>query len=173
MSDGSEENGVDAARVAALEARLARLEDDHVIRDVIARYCYCADGCRDEELLAMFADDGAMVSVTGDDVTRTDGHEAIWAAITNPAGNRHPDLYGKGMHLLGNNVVVEVDGDDARATSYSFSFKREDDRIVIFSASSNAWTLRRSGNAWLIVERRRSPMSDEAFARVLDPPRPV
>src|SRR5262245_50569523 len=101
----------------------------------------------------MFADDGSMASVTGGETTRTEGHDAIWAAITNPSGNRHPDLYGKSMHLLGNNVVVEIDGDGARATSYSFSFKREEGRIVILAASSNRWTLRRSESDWLIVER--------------------
>jgi SnoaL-like domain len=158
----------DLVRITELEARLARLEDDRAVRDVIANYCYRADGCRDEELLAMFADDGLMASVTGGETTRTEGREAIWGAITNPSGNRHPDLYGKSMHLLGNNVVVEIDGDGARATSYSFSFKREDDRIVILAASSNRWTLRRSGSDWLIVERRRAPMSDESFGRIID-----
>lgn len=145
--------------MTSLEQRMQRLEDERAIGELIARYCYLADSGRDDELLDLFTDDGRLGS--------TVGKPAIAAQIANPDGHHRPDLYRKGMHLLSNNLVVEVDGDDARASSYSLLVLKRDDGLELFSASANRWGLRRADGAWRVVSRDRREIADGAFGDLL------
>jgi hypothetical protein len=105
--------------MADFEARLRVLEDEKAIRELISAYCYHADSGHDDELLALFTEDGVLSSKVGDHAHATTGTEQLRAQIADPAGHHRPDLYRHGLHLLGENLVVDVSGDEATASSYS------------------------------------------------------
>lgn len=156
--------------LADLEARLRRLEDELEIRELISRYGFLADTRRDEELLDLFTDDAVMESGVGPEVRRTVGRDRIWDLICDPAGHRNPDYHGKGMHVLGTNLLTNVSGDQATVYSYSLMVRREDDKIVVFSASGNRWRLSRVDERWRIRERSRRPVADDRLAEILGIP---
>jgi hypothetical protein len=154
-------------RLAALEARLVALEDERAIRVLIARYCYMADGKRDDDLVSLFTADAVMGSKTDGTARAATGREAIRAQVADPDGHHRPDLYGHGLHLLGENLVVALDGDRAMASSYSVLVLRRYDGFVIYSASSNEWALRKVDGEWFVAARHRRPVADEDFGEVL------
>jgi hypothetical protein len=156
-----------ADRIAEIEARLARLEDERAICQLISAYCYHADSGHDEELLELFTADGVLASKVSGEAHASAGSEKIRAQIADPNGHHRPDLYRHGLHLLGENLVVNVDGDTATASSYSLLVLKRDADLVIYSASSNRWSLQRVGGDWRIAERSRRPVADEAFDEVL------
>jgi hypothetical protein len=156
------------ARLAAVEARLEQLEDEHRIRALIARYCYLADAKRDDDLVELFTEDGELGSKIAGTERVTRGIEAIRAQVADPAGHQRPDVYGQGLHLLGHNLVIEVDGDTARASSYSlYVLRQADGTLAVSSASSNEWRMRRVERVWKIAARHRRPIADADFAEVL------
>lgn len=154
-------------RIAEIEARLSRLEDERAIRELISAYCYHADSGHDEDLLALFTTDGVMSSKVAGEARAAVGADQILAQIADPSGHHRPDLYRHGLHLLGENLVVEIDGDEATASTYSLLVLKRDADLVIYSASSNRWSLRRVEGAWRIAERSRRVIADEAFDEVL------
>jgi hypothetical protein len=156
-----------ADRLAALEARVVALEDERAIRVLIARYCYLADGKRDDDLVSLFTADAVMGSKADGTSRAAAGRDAIRAQVADANGHHRPDLYGHGLHLLGENLVVALDGDRAMASSYSVLVLRRDDEFVIYSASSNEWSLRRVDGEWCIAARHRRPVADEDFGEVL------
>jgi hypothetical protein len=48
------------SRLLKLEARIRELEDERHIRELLARYGYNADCCRDKEYVELYTDDGVM-----------------------------------------------------------------------------------------------------------------
>ena len=164
------------AVVAALVARVQELEDDRAIRDLLARYGYMADNCDDEGFVNLYTDDGAIsLSISkaaaasmGTDAAVWTGKDAVREFITHPQGHHSPELYGKSMHLHGNNLVTHVHGDDAVADSYGVALATADGKTTIVSAGNNQWQLRRVGGRWLIRERRGATLGDDQFAKNLD-----
>src|SRR5262249_48926604 len=139
MSDSSDL----AAKVAALEAtaaaltaRVQDLEDDRAIRDVLARYGFTADTCKDEDFVDLYTDDGRIMIAAsakaramfgaGEWVLYED-KDGIRSFITHPKGHHSPQLYGKSMHLQGNNLVTEIQGDEAVAKGYQVAIVVDDD----------------------------------------------
>jgi hypothetical protein len=160
------------SRIDALEARLQALVDDLEIRNVLSRYGYYADACLDEEYLALYTDDGAMdLAMAGvyAEARRWEGADGLRDFITDPAGSHRPGYYGHTLHLLSQNVVVTVSGDDAVATGYSIVLRQAETGIETIGAGTNRWTLRREHGAWKISERVRrnvgTPESRELLPR--------
>lgn len=150
-----------AERIAELEARVARIEDERAIRELIARYGILGDICRDEDWVALFAEDGAMnVRLEGVERMPTllaefvQGHDRLREFVSNPEGHHRRDYYGKCMHAQGLNTVIRIDHDDAVANSYSFLLQSKPDGIALLNASNNQWRFRRTDGQWRIVERR-------------------
>lgn len=154
-------------QMASFEVRLQALEDERSIRELISSYCYYADSGRDEELAALFTVDGVMSSKVAGEARATTGLGQIRAQIADQNGHHRPDLYRHGLHLLGENVVVDIDGNQATASSYSIMVLKRDSEYVIYSASSNRWLLRRVDGSWRIAERTRRAVADDAFGEVL------
>jgi hypothetical protein len=162
-----------ATRLARAEQALAQLADEREIRDLIARYCYYADTRQDEQLLELFTEDAEMASAANGVARGSLGRGRIREQVADPTGHHHPDLYGRGMHLLGHNLVIAFDdaggapGDTATASSYSLLVLKRGGDLVVYSASSNQWSLRRVDGRWRIAARRRRPIADEEFGSVL------
>jgi len=163
-----------ADKVADLETRLAALEDERAVRQVLARYGFNADLGRTEEWVSLWAEDGVLDL---DAATATDwppvarGHDELRAVVTNPAvAARHTRT---SEQTEGPAMVVYVDGDTATAEGYRTIFIREDDggyRILMVSFAR--WTLVRTAGGWKIKECVRRPVGTEAqrdvFVRTRD-----
>jgi len=90
-----------------LEERIQILEDREAIKELVANYCRGVDGRNEELFMSVFHDDacynigGAFGDASGRDEIKGMLH-ALWAAFTE-------------MHHWATNVVIELDGDSARA----------------------------------------------------------
>jgi ketosteroid isomerase-like protein len=146
-------------RIAALEERLRRLEDEHEISRLIASYGPLVDAGRDAEVAALWTDDG----VYDVDELSMEGREAVAAMVRSP---EHQGLIGRGAtHFLGP-VHVRVDGDTAVAVGHSILLLHRDGRFVPVRSGANRWELRRTPDGWRTVRRttRMLDGSDEARA---------
>ena len=165
------------ATVATLTARVAELEDDRAIRDVLARYGYTADTCKDEEFVELYTEDGrikvaasakARAALGSGEWALYESRDGIREFITHPRGHHSPQLYGKSMHLQGNNLVTEVQGDEAIALGYQVAIVVDDQGTRVLSAGNNQWQLRKIAGRWLIKERRGAYLGDDHFTSNLD-----
>ena len=160
------------ARLEALEARVLELEEDRAIRDLLARYGFTADNCQDEAFVELYTNDGRMKVAANENARKNfgvdewveyDGHDGIRAFITHPRGHHSPALYGKSMHLQGNNLVTYVDGDEAAASGYQVAIAVDQDGARLVSAGNNEWQFRKVGGQWRIKERRGAYLGDDKF----------
>jgi SnoaL-like domain len=169
MTDSSLET-----RLAALELRVQELEDERDIRELLSRYGFNADACRDEAYVNLYTDDGSMDLVVGEgDAYGTGprvwrGKDQLRSFIEDPEAHHKPGFYGRAMHVQGNNVVCHIHGDEATVNSYSLVLNRDGDQVALMSAGNNQWQLRKVDGAWLIVERRRRHMGGEGYIENLD-----
>jgi SnoaL-like domain len=164
-------------RIAKLEARVRDLEDDRAIRDLLARYAFTADNCKDDAFVNLFTED-AEVSVTAPPRGDTDragkgvltwrGKGELQKFIGDPLNHHRPGRYGKWMHAQGNNLVTHIHGDEAVANSYSVVFLSEEGEVKLVSAGNNHWVFERIDGRWLIKERRRREIGDEHYTGNLD-----
>ena len=161
-------------RFARLEARVAELEDDRAIRELLARYGYNADGGRDQPYVDLYTHDGVMN--LGTQVSFGSGYAAIqrWAGkrqlmafITDPKA--HKAIEGRCMHVQGNNLMTVIRGDEARAYSYSIVLLRVPDMegVAVRSAGFNEWVLKKQYGKWRIKERIRRAIGGEGHRELL------
>jgi hypothetical protein len=160
------------ARIEALEARVLELEEDRAIRDLLARYGFTADTCQDEAFVELYTTDGRMKVAANanarknfgvDEWIEYVGHDGIRAFITHPKGHHSPALYGRSLHLQGNNLVTYIDGDEAAASGYQVAIAVDEDGTRLVSAGNNEWQLRKVDGRWLIKERRGAYLGDDKF----------
>lgn len=165
------------AKVDALAARVRELEDDRAIRDLLAAYGYTADMCMDEDFVDLYTHDGTIRVAASEKAREAFGvdewivyenSDGIRDFITHPKGHHRPELYGKSMHLQGNNLTTEVKGDHAVANSYQVALVVDDDGTRVLSAGHNRWKLRRVDGRWQISERRGAYLGDDKFAGNLE-----
>jgi hypothetical protein len=160
------------ATVAELRARVQELEDDRAIRDLLAQYGYTADSCQDEAFVELYTDDGA-IKVSANARARAafgGGEWVVWRDrdgirrfITHPQGHHRPELYGKPMHLQGNNLTTDIHGDEAAASGYQVALVADGNGTKVLSAGNNRWRLRKVDGRWLITERRGAYLGDDHF----------
>ena len=101
----------DADRIAALEKRLAIMEDKEKIREVLARYGYNADLGRSEEYVNVWTKDG----VYDLDAGKLEGEAAIREMISSPTGAHKMHIENRSMHTV-SNLHIGVEGDTAKLT---------------------------------------------------------
>lgn len=129
-----------------MSEEISLLLDEAAIRRVIDRYCHAVDRGSADEVATLFHEDGTLVALGG----RYRGRAAIrqWYA------DYHRDFRSKLTHLRHkiSNVLIELDGDEARVVSYMDAdlvidgeaheaIGRYDDRFV------------REHGAWYFAER--------------------
>jgi len=165
------------ATVAKLQVQVQELEDDRAIRDLLAAYGYTADNCQDEAFVDLYTDDGAIRVVANakaranfgvDEWIVYEGKDGIRGFITHPKGHHSPALYGKSMHLQGNNLTTEIDGDEAVAKGYQVAIAADENGTRVLSAGNNTWQLRRTDGQWRIRERRGAYLGGDKFTTNLD-----
>ena len=158
------------AKIKSLEARLTELEDERELRELLARYGYNADVRRDEAYVDLYTEDGVMNLGSGvrPGIRRWEGRAGLTEFITDLTGHKHPDQYGKRMHVQGNNVVCHIKGDEAIVNSYSIVLLRKGDDVTLNSAGNNEWAMRKVNGKWLIKERKRRHIAGEDYHENLE-----
>lgn len=164
-------------RLARLEERLAALEDEREIRELLSRYGHYADAALDDDYYGLLTDDTVMDVSSGYQpdpyaVLRWEGLEQMKEFMTERSGRHGSGFVGRSLHVQGNNVTVTVSGPTATATSYSFILQQVGAEVRLVSASVNQWRLRKVQDRWRIAERKRRMVGAPDTADILGPSAP-
>jgi hypothetical protein len=144
--------------VAALVARVERLEDELAIHKVIVRYGFGVDIGDADHAAGVFTPDG----VYDVDVGRMEGRGAVAAMIR---GVRHQAMVGHCAHQMGPVVVERESGARAAATGYSRVYVHTAAGTHVYRVSLNRWELVKEGGEWLVACRTTRVLGhDEAPA---------
>jgi len=133
-------------RVERLEQRLQTVEDELEITRTVVEYGLAVDSGEAQATGQLYTED-AVFDVDGTNVMR--GRAAVEAMVLGPG---HQSLLPNCAHTIGP-IVVEVDGDSARATGYSRIYLAKGDSFELFRIGCNHWELERSGPGWRINQR--------------------
>lgn len=151
--------GESEARLARLEAKVARLEDESALYRLIAAYGPAVDTGSSQAAARLFVEDG-VYDVGG--MSRSTGHAQIAALFD---GEPHQTIIKNGSaHVMGLPHLT-VDGDTAQAVTYSRLYVHREDGFGIYRISANRWTFRRTVDGWRIVERVNRVLDGAAEAR--------
>jgi uncharacterized protein (TIGR02246 family) len=148
-------------RLAALEQRLHRVEDELAISRLMASYGPLVDAGDAAAVADLWTEDG-QYEVEG---WHMRGRTDVAAMVQSPA---HQGLIGAGSaHFLAP-VWVDVDGDQAVAVCESILIRHSDDGgYRVWRAGANHVTLRRTAGGWRIVKRTSRALDGSQEARDL------
>ena len=154
------DTSTDADRLARLESRLQRVEDELAIHRLLAAYGPLVDAGEADAVAALWAEDGGY-DVEGWQMT---SREEVRAMVLSDA---HQGLITSGSaHFLGP-AAVSVDGDDAIAVCESLMVLHHEGRYRLWRAGVHHLALRRAGAGWEIVSRTARALDGSAEARAL------
>lgn len=150
------------ASIEDLEKRLALLEDERALRELMTRYSMYADLAYGEKYVNVFSETGAMDLESG----RFEGqHSLFHDFVISRVTHRWP---GRMQHWPVGPLLFDIHGDEAVATGYSMVVGRtEGGELVVRSVSANRWTFVRQDGQWLIQERLLRSLGSTEQARVL------
>lgn len=153
------------ARLATLEARLRKAEDQLEILNLLNTYGPLVDSATAEPAGALWVEGG------GYSFTLPDGGTKRLSAPDEIAGMYgwpgHLDLVNTGCAHLTGTPKITVDGDEAQAVGYSVVILKEDDRWFLWRAAVNHWTLRRTADGWRIAERVNRALDGSAESHAI------
>lgn len=133
-------------RIAALEQRLQRLEDEREIVQLLAGYGALADSGCAEELAAIWEPDGVY---DNDEISMV-GNAQLVAMVNS---SRHQGWINSGAAHFNGPVKVTLDGDTAVAVNHSLMVIHTDGGFVVRRATANHWQLRRGEQGWRVTVR--------------------
>ncbi|CDO33676.1 nuclear transport factor 2 family protein [Mycolicibacterium porcinum] len=151
--------------LAALEARLRRLEDERDIARLIASYGPYVDAADAEGTAALWATDGRYEVEGWTMAGRADVHAMV-------SSTSHRSLVAAGCsHFLGP-AVVTVDGDTAVAVCESLVLVRREthdgsSEYVVWRATANHFELVRAEGHWQISRRSSRLLNGDSAAHRL------
>lgn len=147
-------------RLAELERRLHRIEDEREIERMIASYGPLVDAGEADAVAVLWSEEGTYDVEGWSMRSRAD----IAAMVRSP---QHQGLIGGGCcHFLGP-AVVSVDGDDAVAICESALLVHREGRFVVARAGANSFRLRRLDGRWQITERTTRALDGKREAHQL------
>ncbi len=147
-------------RLADVERRLRRIEDEREIERMIARYGPLVDAGDADEVAALWTEDGSYDVEGWSMHSRAD----VAAMVRSP---EHQGLIGGGCcHFLGP-AVVTLDGDAAQAVCESALLVHRDGRFTVARAGANHFQLRRVAGRWQITARTTRTLDGKPEARQL------
>lgn len=147
-------------RLAALERRLAQLEDERAVARLVAAYGPLVDSGDAEAVAKLWEPDGVY---DVDELLMT-GRAEIAAMVRSAAHQRW--IAGGCAHVVGPQHVT-VSGDDAVAVCYSLMVVHDDGGFVLRRATANLWRLRRSPGGWLVTNRTNRVLDGRPEAAAL------
>jgi len=154
MSDDAED------RLAVLEERLRRVEDQLEIHRLINTWGLAADTGNAEAAAALFSDDGVLES----DLSYLVGPEAVRSMITSEGQQA---LIAQGSAHIPAFPVLTITGDDASASGYTTVFRHTEEGYEIWRVSANHWTFRRTTDGWRLTKRTNHVIDGHAEALAL------
>ncbi len=145
-----------------LEKRVALLEDERAIRELIARYAFYADLAYGKRYIGVYTEDAAFDLPSG----RYEGHHSLYHDFfISRVTDRWP---GRMQHWPVGPMTFKVEGDTADVRGYSMNVGRnEAGENVVRTISVNHWTFARQDGEWLIKERILRACGSVEQARVL------
>lgn len=159
----------------SFEQRLAVIEDRLAIYNLIASHPLSADTGHGPFFPEVYTEDALFDR--GSAAPGAVGREQLAALVGSPA--HHAALDG-GLAHFGNLPYIELDGDEARITSYLMLLRFDRDAPEtelpnhglsrghsIFRVLANQWHVVRTPEGWRIKSRRLFPMDGSAPARGL------
>lgn len=152
--------------LAALEARLQRLEDEAAIARLVASYGPMVDAGSAPEVADLWEPDG----VYDVDELVMNGRDEIVAMVQSP--NHQRWIAGGCAHFVGPPVVT-VTGDEALAVCHSLMIVNQDGQFVVRRATANHWRLRRNGDSWQVTVRTNRVLDGRPEAPALFSERPA
>ncbi len=147
-------------RLARLEERVQRLEDELAIIRLVASYGPLVDAGEADAVAALWAEDGSY-DVEG---WRMTSREDVRAMVLSE-GHQHL-IEGGCSHFLGP-VTVTIDGDSAVAVCESILVRHRDGGFSVRRAGANHFHLGRGADGWRIKDRRTRALDGSAEARDL------
>jgi hypothetical protein len=146
-------------RLAVLERRIALLEDQIAIYQLMAAYGPAADSGSTRQATSLWAEDGvydlhSRVMIGRDEIAQE--LEGEW----------HQGLIAQGSGHIVSMPHVVIEGDRAVATCHSRLYRREGDAYRVISCSANRWEFARGAHGWQVTRRtsRRLDGSKESHA---------
>ncbi len=134
------------ARLAELEAKVRRLEDELAVRRVMDAYGLAADSADAERVADKFTKDG-VYEVTG--LRTMEGHQALKDMIN---GRGHQALMPNSAHIFGP-AIVKIDGDKAVLVGYTRLYHHQGEDNKLARLSYARVELEREGGRWRIKRR--------------------
>lgn len=133
-------------RIAQLEARLQRLEDEREIAQLIAAYGPLVDAGDADAVADLWEAEG----VYDVDEVYLEGRDQL-RSMVNSRG--HQQFIKDGCaHFLGPTRIT-ITGDTAIAIGHSLMVVRQDGQFVVRRATANHWELRRTEDGWHATTR--------------------
>ncbi|MDD4860030.1 MAG: nuclear transport factor 2 family protein [Dehalococcoidales bacterium] len=145
-----------ASKLAALEEKVQELADKEEIRDLLARYSFCCDLNRNEDLVNLFTEDGVFATDTEGVWSSHKGRPAIMKYFNLPL---HQELVFKSQHLLLDNVIT-VNGNKATAVGYILLTDKWVGGYDIFRCAIRSWAFQRVNGHWLIKDAKSVAMGN-------------
>ncbi|HTW18408.1 MAG TPA: nuclear transport factor 2 family protein [Nocardioides sp.] len=148
------------ARLAALEDRLRRLEDEREILHLITGYGPLVDAGASDEVAALWTEDG----VYDVDEVYLGSQEDIRAMVL--SSGHQGWITGGCAHFVGP-ARVTIDGDEAVAICHSLMVVNTEAGFVVRRATANHWQLRRTPEGWRATVRTSRVLDGRAESPAL------
>jgi hypothetical protein len=152
--------------VAALTDRVTQLEDQVALYRIISTYGPAMDTGSGDECGALWAEDGLY-----DFAVRSHDGTAIHTA-EGPAGLKgmceddyQQELIRNGCAHIMATPLLEVTGDTAVATGYSWVYRHDDDGFSVWRVSANRWEFKRQLDGWRVTHRSNRMIDGDPDAR--------
>jgi len=145
----------------SISRRIAALEDREAIRDLISRYGPLADRGDCVGAAALWTENG-IYDVGGYGVHH--GRASIQALLE---GEAHQGLIAGGAAHVLTMPVIELDGEEATAWTYSCVFRHIQGRFEPYRVAANRWRLARTRAGWRVAERVHRMLDGDQAARLL------
>ena len=147
-------------RVAALEERLRRVEDQLAIHRLINGWGPAVDTGNGEAAAELFTDDAILES----DLSYLVGPAAITAMVY---GEGHQALVRDGSAHIPAFPIVSIEGDAAEAIGYTRVYRHTPDGYEVWRVSANHWEFRRMPDGWRVAKRTNHVIDGGSEAKEL------
>jgi hypothetical protein len=155
---------MDDDRLASLETRVQKVEDELAILRLLHSYGPLVDSGSTVEAAALWTEGGTYEFSDGDEVARLEAPLDLEKLYSS---DFHQSLIATGSAHLTGPPVMTIDGDRAQAVAYSFVVVRDGDRWLVLRAAINHWSLIRSSVGWRVERRRNRVLNGSEESRRL------
>jgi hypothetical protein len=142
VSDGADDDD----RLAVLERRLQRLEDEVAVLRLVNSWGPAVDTGSSEAAAALWHEDGVLES----DLSHLQGPGAVFAMVESDGQQA---LITQGCAHVQSAPIVRIDGDEAQAVTYSQVYLHSDDGHAVWRVSANLWEFARTPVGWRVTRR--------------------